>query len=168
MSNKNRDRDQNQTFDESAETFEAPVSDAKKAAQEVKAKARKEAKDRIVAFLKANADELGALKGDIELFIGKGQAQRGKVVSKSVNSELRAAFIEAGDAGLSEMDIFKKFKIGRPEMATKIRILVLCPNTEDRIWVKFNEPTETYHIVGVGTAAPEGWDGYVPAEKVNL
>jgi hypothetical protein len=65
------------------------------------------------------------------------------------------------------MDIFKQFRIGRPEMVTKCRILVLCPNPADRVWVKFDEPTETYNVVGTGATPPEGWDGYIPSSKVQ-
>ena len=134
-----------------------------------KAQARKEArtaaKARIVAFLNDNAEQLGGLKADIELFIGKGGTRVAKSAVKSVNAELRDAFLAKGS--LTEMDIFKQFRIGRPEMVTKIRILVLCPNPDDRVWVKFDEPTETYSVVGTGANPPAGWDGYIPSSKVQ-
>lgn len=125
--------------------------------------ARADAKKRIIAFLKDNSEQLGSLKGDIEMFIGKGQSAA-RSAPRTVNSELRDAFIEKGS--LSEMDIFKAFRIGRPEMVTKIRILVLCPNPADRVWVKFDEAAEVYSVVGTGAEAPEGWDGYIPSTKV--
>lgn len=133
-----------------------------------KVQARKEArtaaKARIVAFLKDNAEQLGGLKADIELFIGKG-SRAPKAATKSVNAELRDAFL--AKQSLSEMDIFKQFRIGRPEMVTKMRILVLCPNPDDRVWVKFDEKTETYNVVGTGATPPAGWDGYIPSSKVQ-
>lgn len=134
-----------------------PKAQARKAA-------RTEAKARIVTFLKDNAEQLGSLKADIELFIGKGTRQA-KAAVRSVNAELRDAFLAKGS--LTEMDIFKQFRIGRPEMVTKMRILVLCPNPDDRVWVKFDEKTETYNVVGTGAEPPAGWDGYVPSSKVQ-
>lgn len=145
---------------EKNEVKEEKVVDPKAAA---KKQARMEAKARIVNFLKDNAEQLGGLKADIELFIGKGQ-RAAKAAVKSVNAELRDAFLS--HKTLSELDIFKQFRIGRPEMVTKMRILVLCPNPDDRVWVKFDEPTETYSVVGTGATPPEGWDGYVPSSKV--
>jgi nitrous oxide reductase len=58
--------------------------------------ARTAAKARIVTFLKDNAEQLGALKADIEMFIGKGGTRTARVVSKSVNAELRDAFLAKG------------------------------------------------------------------------
>ena len=80
------------------------------------------------------------------------------------------AFLSAHEdgKGLSEMDIFKMFKIGRPMMAAKVRILVLTANPADRVWVAFDEPNEIYNVVGTGAKPPKDWDGYVPAEKENL
>jgi hypothetical protein len=137
-----------------------PKAEAKKAE-------RKAARSRILNFLKDNSEKLGPLAKDIQMFIGSGAGRTVGAV-KSVNSDLRAAFLAAGTKGLSEMEIFKSFKIGRPEMVTKIRILVLCPNTNDRVWVKFNEATETYHVVGQGTNPPKDWDGYIPSKKDAL
>ena len=131
---------------------------------QAKKDARSAAKARVVAFLNDNVEQLGALKADIELFIGKGQRAT-KTGIRNVNSELRDAFIEKGS--LTEMDLFMKFRIGRPEMVGKIRILTLTPNPADRVWVKFNEATETYHVMGQGTNPPTGWTGYIPASKVQ-
>lgn len=132
-----------------------------------KAEKRNEARKRVLNFLSDNAEQLGSIADDIRMFVGKAAVARTKTSVRSVNTDLRDAFLEAGDAGLTEMDIFKRFRIGRPEMVTKIRILVLCPNPADRVWVKFDEPTETYHVVGLGENPPEGWDGYIPSSKVQ-
>lgn len=132
-----------------------------------KAEKRNEARKRVLTFIADNEKDLGSLADDIRMFVGKAAVARAKASVRSVNTDLRDAFLEAGDAGLTEMDIFKRFRIGRPEMVTKIRILVLCPNVKDRVWVKFDEPSETYHVVGLGENPPEGWDGYVPSSKVQ-
>jgi hypothetical protein len=140
---------------------QAKKSDAKKAA-------RKAARERIVKFLADNADQLGGLVDDVKLFIGSGKAPGAGLKRSSVNSELREALLSSGDKGLTEMDIFKAFRIGRPEMVTKIRVLVLCPNPADRVWVRFDEASEVYKVVGKGANPPKSWDGYVPATKESL
>lgn len=136
--------------------------DAYKAKMKKLAEARKAARSRIVTFLSENAEQLGALKGDIELFIGKGGARVGV---PGANFELRDALVAAGDKGISEMDIFKKYHVGRNEMKVKIRIFLLTPNPADRVWVTFDETKETYKVVGKGEKPPAGWDGYVPSAK---
>jgi len=132
-------------------------------AKEAKKKAYQDAKSRVRDYIKTlSSDDL--LKADLVLLVGTGQrASRGPV--SSINTVLRDAIIASGDEGLSEMDIFKQFKIGRPEMTTKIRIFVKTPNPDDRVWVNFDESTEIYKVVGLGKDAPEGWDGFVPADE---
>lgn len=158
-----KDKNIESTIEDNVATATPEQLEAKKQKAEAKSAARK----RVLAFLSDNEKDLGTLADDIRMFVGKAAVARTKTSVRSVNSDLRDAFLEAGDAGLTEMDIFKRFKIGRPEMVTKIRILVLCPNPADRVWVKFDEPTETYHVVGIGVNPPAGWDGYIPSSKVQ-
>lgn len=145
-----------------------PIDDAKQKKNDARKAARKVARERIVKFIVDNTTELGGLVDDLKLFIGGGRAGGARAPRTSINSELRTALIEAGDVGLGEMDVFKRFHIGRPEMITKGRIFVLCPNPADRVWVKFDEATETYKVVGKGINPPKEWDGYVPAAKEAL
>jgi hypothetical protein len=146
---------ENETVDTATKTLDPKI--------EARKKAREDAKKRIQTFLKENSEQLGGLKADIELFIGGApRAARGSV--RSVNTDLRDAFIANGS--MTEMDIFKQFRIGRPEMVAKCRVLVLCPNPDDRLWIKFDESTETYVVAGQGAEPPEGWDGYIPSSKI--
>lgn len=140
-----------------------PVDPAKAEAKAKAQKAKNEARARVQTFLKDNAEQLGGLKADIELFLGAAP-RAAKSAPRTINSELRDAFIAEGS--LTEMDIFKRFRIGRPEMVAKCRVLVLTPNPEDRVWVKFDEATETYNVAGQGAEPPEGWTGYVPSAKM--
>lgn len=155
--------------DQSAKAAKPAEDEAKKKAREARKAERAEAKKRVLQFLADNKDELGDdLIKDVMLFVGKPRAARKGGTRASVNQALRTALLEAGDQGLSEMDVFKMFKIGRPEMVTKIRILVLTPNPDDRVWVKFFEDDEVYRVVGTGPEPPKGWDGYVPSDKESL
>ena len=143
---------QEQEMIEKAEKVVDPKAEARK-------KAKAEARARVIEFLRENAEQLGSLKSDIELFIGTGQRSVRTLV-RSLNASLRQAFLEKGS--LSEIDIFKQFRLGRPEMTTKIRDLTLTPNPEDRIWVRFDASTETYNMIGKGAEPPADWAGYLP------
>lgn len=143
---------------------------AKKAEYEKQLKLRKaEARKKVLQFVKDNEKDLGALASDIRLLAGGGSGQpRVPGVTRSINADLRAAFLEAYKAGksISEMDVFMTFHIGRPEMVNKARALVLCPNPADRVWIKFDEVAEVYNVVGLGAEPPTGFDGYIPEAKV--
>jgi hypothetical protein len=137
---------------------------------EAKRAERKAARQRVIeAIKKINDPKLAA---DVMLFLGKEQGPR-RAPTASVNFALREALLKAGAAGLSELDVFRQFHIGQPEMVTKVRILVLTPSKKDRVWVKYFEPEAgkefgVYRVVGVGENPPKDWDGYVPAEKEQL
>lgn len=148
---------------------ETKVESADKAkAREALKVARRAARQRVLKFLSENANELGDMVKDIRMFVGGGGVR--KASTSNVNIAIRSAFLEAQKAGkgLTEMDLFKAFKVGRPEMVTKTRILVLCKDPADRVWVKFDEAKETYFVVGLGANPPKDWDGYVPSEKAQL
>jgi hypothetical protein len=125
-------------------------------------KSKSEAKVRVLQFLKDNGPSLGTVANDIKMLIGaRGPSgTRAPGLVKSINSDLRAAFLDK--KSISEMDVFKTYHIGRPEMTNKIRVLVLCPNKADRVWVKLDDVGEKYDVVGVGAKAPDGWTGYDP------
>ena len=112
------------------------------------------------------------LKDDLKLIVGSGaRGSRGsgsktagaRIAKKAADKALRDMFIERDE--VSEMDIFKAFKIGQPEMATKIRVFLKVPNTADRIWVKFFQDEEVYRLMGVGAKAPKDWDGFEPVDE---
>jgi hypothetical protein len=142
---------------------ESTEVDAKKAA---KKEARKAARSLVLKYL-TETTMPEDVRSAIKSFVGSGKSGLKRSVS-TINVALREALMNAGDTGLSEMDIFKMFKIGRPEMVTKIRILVLCKNPDDRVWTVFDDATETYKVVGLGKNPPEGWDGYIPTKGEDL
>lgn len=108
-----------------------------------------------------------ALQAAIFLVVGSGtRAVRGSVQSK--NTVILAAIVEAGKEGISEMDIFRQFKIGRPEMSNKCRIFVKTDKPADRVWIAFDESAEVYRVMGTGETKPEGWKGFVPADEKQL
>ncbi len=142
---------------------EKPKNPKKVARQAAKTKARTLITEYLTQFDVTKPDEK-ALIDAIRLFIGGGQ----RMVTRSINAALRDAFIAAGDKGLTELEVFKQFKIGRPEMGTKIRVLLKHLNPEDRIWIRFDEEHETYRAVGRGKTPPKGWTGFNPDAEPAL
>ena len=140
-----------------------PKTEAKKAKKLAKKQLRLAAKGRVMEFLGLN--DLGTVAEDIKMLIGKGGAIR---ATSSINSALRSVILQSGTNGVNELVLYKQFKIGRPEMAGKIRKFIKSGNPADRIWVHFDEVKETYFVVGKGPTPPKGWTGYLPAEKSDL
>ena len=145
---------------DSIESTEDKAAFVKKA---VRRSVRQKYSDTVKKFLKDN--ELSAEdKEAIQFFCGGGTRSGGTRSTFGLNSKLRTGFIENKE--LSEMDIFKAYKIGRPEVHGHIRQFIKnVKNPDDRIWVSFNEKTEVYSLIGTGAEAPEDWDGYEPAKE---
>lgn len=132
------------------------------------AERRAEAAPRVVAFLKENKEQLGKAYDDIAIFVmsymkGPKTTRTHIPGTPSINSELKAML---NKGPVTEEEIFKAFKIGRPEMKLKIRAFILAPKPEDRIWVELDEVAGSYSIVGKVTE-PENWNGYRPTSPTN-
>lgn len=69
---------------------------------------------------------------------------------------------------ISELEIFKKWKIGQDGMKAIIRSMIKEPATKDRVWVAYDEEKEEYKIAGQGEEPPKGWTGYLPPEEKDL
>lgn len=162
MAKKNAKIDENVMAEKNVDVMVNPDKEAKKAERKAKTQ---EARAILRNFAKMTDNE--EVKESIFLLFGTG-SRAPRMATKSINVALLEAIIEAGDQGLSEMDIFMKFKIGRPEMVSKCRIFVKTQNPEDRVWVKFHEDEEIYRVAGYGKNPPEGWDAFVPADEELL
>jgi hypothetical protein len=167
------------------EAAAAPAAEkAKGMSEETKAKlaarveARKAAKANVLEYLKqfdlTKADEK-KLHDEIMLFVGATARSSGtRATPLSPTSALKDALVGAGAKGLSETDIFKLFRIGRPEMIIKMRILIQrAKKPEDRVWVSFTEgktPTDDgiYKVLATGKDAPKDWTGYTPEQAEAL
>jgi hypothetical protein len=139
--------------------------DKKRQSDDAWLKARNEIKDRLIAYVGKNKDTLGTIGDDILALAGK-RTITNKVktgVVRTINAELKAAFLEKKT--INELDIFRTFHIGRPEMAGKIRAFILAPKAEDKIWIKLDEAKGDYIMVGTGANTPADWDGFLPAPK---
>ena len=127
-----------------------------------------EAKREARNFLRAYAATCGNEEVKTAIHTAIGAGSRGtRTVASSIDL-LKEALIEAGEEGLSEMDVFMQFKIGRPEMTIKCRNLVKTKDPSDRVWVQFDSDLEKYFVVGEGAEMPEDWQGYIPAEYATL
>jgi hypothetical protein len=135
----------------------------KKARKAARNEVKKAARLRIREY--ANDLEAGDLKSDLLLIVGGGRTstKRRGPSRKAVADALRNAFLER--ESLTEMEIFKEFKLGRPEMLNRIRSFIKVKDAEDRVWITFDEDAETYNLVETGPNPPEGWDGYLPNDE---
>lgn len=152
-------------FDKNDPQVETPGvvdQDEKKA----KLAARNDAKKRLRDFMASCNDE--QVKADLLLVIGDGKRGSSGLRKNGANQAILNRIIEAGDTGVSEMDIFKEFHIGRPDMKNKIRAFIKNVAPDERVWIAFNEDTESYSVAGYGAQAPKGWAGWVPADQVDL
>jgi len=157
--------------DEKEASAEVQEVEAAKAAAVAKRKAtneaKKEAKQKLIAWLKEDPKIEDDIHTAIVLLI-KTAAKSSKPRAESINEQLKAVLVEAGKDGVSEMAIFKQFKIGQPEMSIKTRLFVKVKDPAERIWVRFFEDEELYKVIATGADMPEDWDGYIPTTEVSL
>lgn len=136
---------------------------AKKRAETLKIK--KEAKERVRKFADSVKDE--QLKADLMLLVSASEKKtRSANAGPSVNQQIKDMLLEKKE--LSELEIFKNFKIGRPEMNIKRRLFVKDCEPKDRIWFSFDEDKEVYKLIATGEKAPADWDGYDPDKTAEL
>jgi len=88
-------------------------------------------------------------------------------ISKASKTQLIAEKLRE-QKSMSELELFQEFKVGRQAMKAQIRMFIKKMDPENRIWVTFDEETETYNLVAEGPNPPDGWEGYVPAEADEL
>lgn len=129
--------------------------------QEKKKAQRRAAKGFLREFVKTL--EEGDLKVALTLVVGSGI--RGRAAVPSIKNKIKEALLEAAETGISEMQMFKQFKVGQPEMARNIKSF-LKGDPESRVWVQLTD--ETYSIVGLGAEVPDNWEGYIPADVEQL
>ena len=55
--------------------------------------------------------------------------------------------------------------MGRNEMRKRTRSLIRDVAPEDRMWITFDEKTESWVLKGKGEKAPADWDGFKLVEK---
>lgn len=142
------------------------VNSEKKALQEKKLKAIAEAKVRVKDFLDG-LDSDDRLKADLLTLINFKGRRTSSTSSKVSKTDLLKSMLK-DQLHISGLEIYKQFKIGQPEMSIQRRLMVQRCKPEERVWMAIDEINDEYHLLGVGPDAPEGWDGYVPADEKDL
>ena len=145
------------------EVVKPPVKDPKK---EAKKKAKKEAKARVRAFMVANPKS--EIFADLVTVVGTGGRGGGGGGGSQVKllNVMRDLF--KTNKTMSEDTIWKDFKLGRAEMRKISVNLIKRVEPANRIWVKFDAPTETYIVQGTGADTPKEWTGYTPVVIEDL
>ena len=138
-------------------------------AKRVAAKKSRNAAKKVIRQYMVSAECPKDLNAALLAIVGNGSRGRGAGATSIQRGEIRQAVIDGGKNGISEFELFKQFKIGRPEMHVNIRTwLRYVDNPDDRVWVVFDEEKESYGVVGTGADAPKGWTGYVPPVEETL
>ncbi len=83
-----------------------------------------------------------------------------------IKGDVTEALLEKGK--LTELEIFKNWKIGQDSMRAIIRSMIKDPAPKDRVWIELDPKKEEYRIIGRGESPPEGWTGYLPPEEKEL
>jgi hypothetical protein len=141
------------------------LTDAQRAERRKKRNASKKV---VRAFMQtiAGDEDQRELYNSLKFLVGAGFRAPGAGGTTSKRTIILEAVTKAGKDGLSEMDLFKQFRIGRPEMQANVRYWIRNPkNKADRVWVGFDETKEVYGVVGKGATPPKGWTGYVPDDE---
>ena len=140
------------------------ASESKDAKKKARSDARKAAR-KVLASWVADAKQFAtipaALQEPLKVWFGR-TAGGFAATGNSMNDRL-VAFFEKNPK-VDELELFKQFKIGRGEMRKKVRALIRDNDPASRLWIAFDEATETWNLKGKGEKAPAGWKGYLPTE----
>ena len=96
----------------------------------------------------------------VALCIGTGQARpRG---TTGILANLREIF--SAKPIVDELELFKLTRMGRAEMRKRCRALIRDAEPAERMWIAFDEKSESWVLKGTGEKAPTGWEGFKPVE----
>ena len=140
------------------------VINAAQAEKREKKEAKNAAKSLLREYMKEEETPANIAEA-LRLIVGQKRVRKPRVSPLEL---LRQEFLKNNQ--LSEMEIFDSFKIGRPEMVVKRRLLIqrYLSTPEDIIWIKFFPDEEMYKVLAIGATAPDGWDGYLPVSEEIL
>ena len=88
-------------------------------------------------------------------------SKNGKVTPRGVIAEF---FTKVGDTA-TESEIFAKYRLGRGDMKTTIKVALKSYAADERKWIKFDVENETYTLEAIGANPPADWTGYMPLNK---
>lgn len=80
----------------------------------------------------------------------------GGAAKSSIKNMLAELFPKVGTV-ITELDLFKKTKMGPAEMRKKVQHALKKSAPEDRMWISYNTEKETWTLLAVGPDMPDGW-----------
>lgn len=99
----------------------------------------------------------------VTVCIGTGMGGGGNTGNGGILGKLREIFSK--QAVVDELELFRLTRMGRAEMRKRTRSLIRDVAPEDRMWIAFDEKTESWVLKGTGEKAPKDWDGFRLVEK---
>ena len=135
-----------------------------KAAKTAKKQAVKQALAAVGQF--AQTEEFGKLPKGIQAAITLITAKTARTggtgnAGASVLSLLKGLFPKVG-AKVTELEMFKQTKKGRAEIKKLVRVALRKCAPAERMWIAFDDKSETWTLIATGETAPKDWAGYNP------
>lgn len=143
------------------------TDEQKKAARREASQKRKAAKEAVRQFLQT--DECKALPKGIQAalaVLAPNKKSRGGGGGGSNLKLVQGMFPKVGTS-VTELDIFKQTKKGRGEFRKLTRSVLKKADPAERMWITFNEETESWTLVAIGENAPKDWDGIDPNKSAE-
>ena len=121
-------------------------------------KEMREAKHAVIKFQETK--EFKALPEDVQSNIKRicGKTRIASATSNPFREQIKGLFPKLGTK-VSELDIFMRTKMGRGEFRKKARELLKKSSSADRMWVEFDEDTESWELLQIGGEAPKKFHG---------
>lgn len=140
-----------------------PKTPEQKAAKAAK---KAELKQAIVAIAQfSQTEDFGKLPKGIQAAISLLTSKPSRAASGNAGaaqlSVLRGLFPKVG-AKVTELEMFKQTKKGRAEIKKLVRVALRKCAPADRMWIAFDDKSETWTLVATGETAPKDWAGYNP------
>lgn len=152
-------------------TDKTTVEDKAMTEAQAKKQREKEIRDKNNAEMKAakavlksfkETSEYLALPQDVQeaitRVIGKAAFGGGIARQDTFADKLAEMFPEVG-ATVSELDIFKEYKMGVSEFRKRVREALKKAQPEDRLWIEHDKDAEEWRLLAKGVAQPEGFLG---------
>lgn len=144
---------------------------AEKTKGQIRREMKKEALNKIVAFVLDNLDQDEPENKELieaALLVKPGRRGGSTVARKDVIAEYFTDHVGEGES-VHEDQIWKDLKLGRAEMRkASVNLIKKAKDPEDRMWIDFDPESGSYTFVQTGAEAPEGWTGYRPVEMEDI
>ena len=148
-----------------------PTADSKKekqkAADEARRAARKDAMDKLMAFVKEQTEKdptLLTFELKSALFAMKPLRSATPTVRETIQDKLKRLFGDKKVVTGYEVYQFEGTHWGTSDMRRNMILAIKSGEPADRLWISYDAKNDNYMLEGTGADAPLGWCGYTPID----